>query len=450
MLLSTEKKPLLVRINVVRRDALALVLILLTSLCLSMSLPAKADFKTIVVPDDYPTLQDAINSAKEGDTIFIRKGTYEEPLNHTLEINKTLSILGENTKNTIIKLYPAYNITWILTQSFYEIANAATIVANDVKLLNLTIVANPAGNVSITGDRTQLLGNNVTSKISIEGSYCNVTENILRDGLNLQGSSNKIARNHAGTIYLNSGETNEICNNTCYSIDLSSSHKNIISGNKLETTSYGYDAISLSSSNNNVIYTNTVSGFNRGLSLFFSSGNLVIANTITDADTAIKLGGSHNNTFYLNNFVDKKYWSDGYVEDDFTDPWFRYTYPNATVSSNFWDNGSLGNHWDNYNGSDINHDGIGETPYTIKIVVRYFEDSEEEVVCGEDNFPLMSRVDINSVNIDLPQQSASPDPSQEPPPETDESFTTILVLATASTLVIVAIATFVYFKKRKH
>ena len=62
----------------------------------------------------------------------------------------------------------------------------------------------------------------------------------------------------------------------------------------------------------------------------------------------------------------------------------------------------------------------------------------------------MSRVDINSVNIDLPQQIASPDPSQEPPPETDESFTTILVLATASTLVIVAIATFVYFKKRKH
>ena len=296
--------------------ALLLVLVWLTASYIVMPLPAKADFKTIVVPDDYPTLQDAINSAKEGDTIFIRKGTYEEPLNHTLEINKTLSILGENTKNTIIKLYPAYNITWILTQSFYEIANAATIVANDVKLLNLTIVANPAGNVSITGDRTQLLGNNVTSKISIEGSYCNVTENILRDGLNLQGSSNKIARNHAGTIYLNSGETNVICNNTCYSIDLSSSHKNIISGNKLETTSYGYDAISLSSSNNNVIYTNTVSGFNRGLSLFFSSGNLVIANTITDADTAIKLGGSHNNTFYLNNFVDKKYWSDGYVEDD--------------------------------------------------------------------------------------------------------------------------------------
>jgi hypothetical protein len=30
-----------------------------------------------------------------------------------------------------------------------------------------------------------------------------------------------------------------------------------------------------------------------------------------------------------------------------------------------WDNGSVGNFWSNYNGTDINGDGFGDTPYTV-------------------------------------------------------------------------------------
>ena len=56
---------------------------------------------TIVVPDDFPTISDAIGNATEGVTIYVKKGTYEI-LNDVLVINKTLSIIGEDAVDTVL------------------------------------------------------------------------------------------------------------------------------------------------------------------------------------------------------------------------------------------------------------------------------------------------------------------------------------------------------------
>ncbi len=53
----------------------------------------------VTVPDDYTTIQAAINAANQGDIIFVRNGTYPD-LN--IVVNKSLTIVGENAQNTTI------------------------------------------------------------------------------------------------------------------------------------------------------------------------------------------------------------------------------------------------------------------------------------------------------------------------------------------------------------
>jgi parallel beta-helix repeat protein len=60
--------------------------------------PARAAL-TLIVPDNYPTIQLAINAASVGDTIFVRSGTYHESL---INVSKTLSLVGEGKQSTIV------------------------------------------------------------------------------------------------------------------------------------------------------------------------------------------------------------------------------------------------------------------------------------------------------------------------------------------------------------
>jgi pectin methylesterase-like acyl-CoA thioesterase len=85
-----------------QRTAFILILILCL---LVVSIPvinvAKAESETIVVPDNYPTIQEAINHANEGDTISVKAGTYYE----NIVVTKSISLNGESSSNTIIDVY---------------------------------------------------------------------------------------------------------------------------------------------------------------------------------------------------------------------------------------------------------------------------------------------------------------------------------------------------------
>jgi len=58
----------------------------------------EAEPKTIIVPDDYVTIQEAIDSAAQGDIVFVKKGSYSE----NLLINKSITLVGEDKESTVV------------------------------------------------------------------------------------------------------------------------------------------------------------------------------------------------------------------------------------------------------------------------------------------------------------------------------------------------------------
>jgi parallel beta-helix repeat protein len=70
-------------------SGIMLTLLLIGMLTLAFQIqPVKAG--TITVPDDYPTIQQAINNASEGDTIYVHSGHYAEDV----VVDKPVSLIG--------------------------------------------------------------------------------------------------------------------------------------------------------------------------------------------------------------------------------------------------------------------------------------------------------------------------------------------------------------------
>lgn len=241
--------------------SLLLILFLLaSSIAIKPPTPVSAA-STIYVPDNYPTIQAAVNAASPGDTIIVKSGTYTE----NVDVNKSyLTIQSMNGAEVTI------------VQAANPNDNVFDVRANYICIKGLTI--KDAG----------LFG----SGIYIEsGNHCLI-------------SDNRLLNNWCG-IFTQFVEDCTITGNIANSnknmgILLSSSVDNIINGNTATlNTNYG---IYLSRSMNNEVASNILnSNGSGGVELDGSSGNNVKINVIQSHNYwgILLWDGSNNNTIMI-------------------------------------------------------------------------------------------------------------------------------------------------------
>jgi len=266
---------------------MVIIVFLFVLLLLPVGINDNVAGQTLIVRCDgdgnYTSIQEAIDAANPGDTVYVWSGTYYE----TVAINKTITLYGMDRNITIIDS----------NNEFY----AVVIQASDVTLSGFTIKNNTVG--------IYVGGNESNSNVTITNNI--ITKN--KDGIYLGNKSNDntvfgniIIENDGDGIRLYGSIENEIYENTItdhnsYGIVLwDSSYNNIISKNIIFNNRNGVGLRRWS--DNNVISENNVTkNKNSGIIIAFSYYNNLTSNTVTDNGNGISINDASEN------FISKNY-----------------------------------------------------------------------------------------------------------------------------------------------
>jgi parallel beta-helix repeat protein len=351
---------------------------------------------TITVDDsggaDYTTIQQAIDNASDGDTIFVYNGIYYE----NVEVNKTVNLIGEDRDNTIIDaggtgvvLHTTVNWVNITGFTITNGENGFWFDSSNNTVKNNIATFNSNGGIILVGSNNNITNNDILYNLIGIGIYGgninsnNITFNKVidnKEGIRIVDSSMPGPGSSSGSVY------HFISNNIVYDNYIGISFTTITVG-----VIFGVNISSSNIFNNEIgIYFNSGGGgisgtmisnctieYN-GIGIYMSrieGENYIVNNNVSyNKKYAVYINGSRNNYIYNNNFINNGKGAQVYDEPDLN--FWNYTYP---VGGNFWSD-YIG--FDNFNGplQDIpGSDGIGDTNYTIDL------DSK-------DNYPLMAPV----------------------------------------------------------
>jgi parallel beta-helix repeat protein len=239
---------------------------------------------------DYKTIQEAINNAQPGSTVYVRNGEYRE----IIEIKKQISLVGEDKDSTLISPISEKN------------KYAVCLGAPGAIISRLSIKNGAPGiytsAIRVTSSKTEIRDCNIydTPVGIIIWTSNNIIDNCKfwgcdDEGVVLIGSSYSECNNNE--------ITNCIFYNNCDGIELQYSSSNTIANCEFyDNTHTGIDAIASSNDKNTIfnckIYNNEVNG----IYLSSSSENQIIDCSIYDNDDGniVMTKNSENNQIISN------------------------------------------------------------------------------------------------------------------------------------------------------
>lgn len=280
------------------------------------------------------SIQEAVNNAQNGDTIFVSPGIYRENIN----VNKELSIIA-STELSGDQINRTYVIGAIPTNDVFSITS------NNVRISGFHILGGPSG-MDTYGE---------------VGLY-------LEGVQNCSISNNTLMLNDIG-IGLSNSQRNVLDNNLIgfgtSGIFLNDSNENLLSNNLATTNSQGIWVIN---STNNTLLNNTADSNEVGFYLGMSRMNMLESNLISKNDNGVVLADMAesnilaNNSMYMNGLGVYLNASSG--NRLYQNSFFNF-FNAEDEGMNIWNSSSAGNFWNDYNGTDADGNGIGDTPYVV-------------------------------------------------------------------------------------
>ena len=329
-----------------RHSAFILVVLLLfsgLSPSLTVSVKGVCPATCRYVPVQYATIQEAINAANVNDTILVSAGTYAE----RFVLNKTIHLIGSDMSTTFINGQRAMGVI--------------NVTAGKSSITGFTLsAAAPGGSVIRVDHANGLIINNTIITADLVSSSPRAVGILLDHANNTVVDRNTFSRaltalNITGS-YWNRITNNKATSSVVIGVVLADSAYNVIGENFFVGGSRGLTVSGSLTAWNNVT-RNLIRGMNEtGILLSMGTSlNIFSENTFELNSYGVDLQGSSGNMLYRNNFLRS---SKGHVHN-----------PVASVV-NVWDNRSLGgrrggNYWDNYNGTDADGDGVGDTSFII-------------------------------------------------------------------------------------
>ncbi|MFX0107925.1 MAG: S8 family serine peptidase [Candidatus Hodarchaeota archaeon] len=352
------------------RKAISRMMLTMLSICM-LTLTFKiqlASARTITVPDEYASIQEAVNAAGDSDTVLIRTGVYYE---HVI-VDKPINLVGEEKQTTVIDGGGSLS--------------ALTITASHVKVNDITVRNseptkygyacidirsndNTISDCRITSGRTLVYISGSTNRVVNCEIYGSTFEYWFAFYLEVGSDYNYISN---CIIFGNQGYSIEILGSHNVLTDCSVynsrsgitlgvgnypgvAHDNVISNCIIHDSVVGI-FVTWSSNRNKIINCTSYHNDMYGVWMLgdcnynIMSGCIIYENNVGIAIGMNPYSTCNNNHFFHNNIKDNV--QQVFIQDS---------------SNNVWDDGypSGGNYWSDYTGADANGDGIGDTSYVI-------------------------------------------------------------------------------------